>query len=200
MIPRQILVVTSIMLLILIGLGVYAYQLKRRAEDLRHHVTDSRPIAPPIAGPSEKITLIAASDNDGSLYRVTVSAPMPAERSARARQIVRTLLDFYSSSASPHRIPDRSDVNAVYIVSDNLAVVDMNAAFSDNHPSGVLVEELSIASIAQTLSANMPGIMKVKLLIDGHERPTLAGHAELKSVYDVASMNSFVNTDSGTKP
>ncbi len=200
MIPRQIAVATSIMLLILIGLGIYAFQLKRRAEQLQHHVTDGRPIAPPVAGPSERITLIAASDNDGSLYRVTVSAPMPAERSARARQIVRTLLDFYSNPVSPHRVPDRSDVNAVYIVGDNLAVVDMNSAFSDNHPSGVLVEELSIASIAQTLSANMPGIIRVKLLVDGHERPTLAGHADLKTVYAVANLNSFVNTDSPTKP
>ncbi len=194
MIPRQIVIATSIMLLVLIGLAVYAYQLKLRAERLQHHVTDGRPIAPPVSGPTEPVTLIAASDNDGNLYKVSVSAPMPVERSARARQIVRTLLDFYSNPASPHHVPERSDVNAVYIVGDNLAVVDMNAAFADTHASGILVEQLSVASIAQTLSANMPSIGRVKLLVDGHERATLAGHADIKSVYDVAALNPFVNT------
>lgn len=194
MIPRQIIVATSVLLLTLVGLGVYALRLKKHAEKLQHNATDSRPIGPPVSGPTEKVTLLAASDSDGSLQRVNLMVPMPPERSARARQIVHTLFDYYATTSAPHTVPERSDVNAVYFVGDNLAVVDVNAAFADNHPSGILVEQLSIASIAETLSANMPTVLKIKLLVDGKERDTLAGHADLKEIYDVASFNSFVKT------
>ena len=57
------------------------------------------------------------------------------------------------------------------------------AAFADSHPSGVLVEELTIASIVDTLNANDPQITRVKILVDGKERETLAGHADLRRFY-----------------
>jgi Sporulation and spore germination len=124
---------------------------------------------------------------------------MPPERSERARHIVRALLDFYATPSSHHPIAERSDVNAVYIVGDNLAVVDLNSAFADGHPSGILPEELSIASIAETLSANIPAITRVKLLIDGKERDTLSGHVDLNTVYDVSAFNAFVNPEPATQ-
>ena len=63
------------------------------------------------------------------------------------------------------------------------AVVDTNAAFADAHPSGVLAEELTIASMVNTLNANDPQITRVKILVDGKERDTLAGHADLRRFY-----------------
>lgn len=199
MIPRSILIATAVLLIALFGLGFYALHLKNRAEKLQSNTLDKRPIAPPVAGPTEQLTLFVARDDDGRLHRTTVPSPMPTDRSDRARHIVRVLLDYYATPSSPHPIPDRSDVNAVYLVGDNLAVVDLNSVFSENHPSGILPEELSIASIAETLSANIPTITRVKLLIDGKERDTLAGHADLRTIYDVSSLNAFVSTDSASR-
>jgi hypothetical protein len=54
------------------------------------------------------------------------------------------------------------------------------------------VEELTIASFVQTLSAAFPKVTQVKFLVDGKERETLAGHADLKGVYDVATVNPLV--------
>jgi hypothetical protein len=34
--------------------------------------------------------------------------------------------------------------------------------------------------------------LKVKILIDGKERDTLAGHADLSDFYDVTAMNQLV--------
>jgi hypothetical protein len=66
-----------------------------------------------------------------------------------------------------------------------VAVIDFNADLANGHRSGILVEELTIASVVQTLTANVPGITRVKFLVDGKERETLAGHADLTGVYDV---------------
>jgi hypothetical protein len=79
----------------------------------------------------------------------------------------------------------------VYLVDPGLAVIDINAAMADGHRSGVLVEELTIASLVQTLSANVPGILRVKVLVEGIQRDTLAGHADLTDFFDVSAVNQL---------
>jgi sporulation and spore germination protein len=71
-------------------------------------------------------------------------------------------------------------------------VIDTNDAFADGHRSGVLVEELTVASMVQTLAANIPGINRVKILVGGKERETLAGHADLTGFYDVSAVSQLV--------
>jgi len=56
----------------------------------------------------------------------------------------------------------------------------------------VLVEELTVASLVETLSTNIPGITRAKILVDGKERDTLAGHLDLTNVYDVAAFSQLV--------
>jgi len=56
-----------------------------------------------------------------------------------------------------------------------------------------LVEELTVGSLVETLSANLPGITRVKFLVDGKERDTLAGHADLSDVYDVSNVGQMVS-------
>ena len=72
-----------------------------------------------------------------------------------------------------------------------VAVIDLNAAFADGHRSGVLVEDLTVASLIHTISANIPGVLRVKILVDGKERETLAGHADLTDFYDVTAVNQL---------
>jgi hypothetical protein len=45
----------------------------------------------------------------------------------------------------------------------------------------------------QTLSANIPGIARVKILVDGKTRETLAGHADLSGIYDVSAINQLAS-------
>jgi hypothetical protein len=71
-------------------------------------------------------------------------------------------------------------------------VIDTNDAFADGHRSGVLVEELTVASMVQTVAANIPGINRVKILVGGQERETLAGHADLSCTYDVSAVSQLV--------
>ena len=68
-----------------------------------------------------------------------------------------------------------SEIRDVYLVDPGLAVIDVNDAFADGHRSGILVEELTVASLVQTLATGIPGINRVKILVGGRERETLAG-------------------------
>jgi hypothetical protein len=64
-----------------------------------------------------------------------------------------------------------------------LAVVNLRSSFVNQHPSGVEVESLTLLSIIGTLHANLPQIEQVRFLVDGTQRETLAGHADLMRTY-----------------
>jgi len=77
-----------------------------------------------------------------------------------------------------------ADIRSVYLVAPGLAVIDLNAAFADGHPSSVLAEDLTTLSLVETLSANLATVRRVKILVDGKERDTLAGHVDLHHFVD----------------
>lgn len=181
---------TKIALLILVAtvalMGWYALTLKRRAEQLPVRAADTRPVAPPVSGSAANVTLYVADDTDGMLHKRLTNIALPADPAERARQVLRALISAYLEKSSRHALATGADIDAVFLLKPNIAVVDANAEFADGHRSGILVEQLTVASIAQTLAANVPGIGKVKILVQGKERETLAGHADLSSFYDLS--------------
>ena len=181
---RPIVVMFIVLLLIAAGLGFYAYHLKSKvAADEQRLALQSQVVVPPSSGPTTLVTLYVASDQEGGLRRSQVNVALPQERSERARAILRSLLTTYLLPGSPHPIGAGSDVRDVFLLGSDTAVIDTNAGFADSHPSGVLAEELTIASMVSTLNANDPQITRVKILVDGKERDTLAGHADLRRFY-----------------
>jgi hypothetical protein len=64
-----------------------------------------------------------------------------------------------------------------------MAVVNLTSNFVAGHPSGLETETLTVLSICGTIHANLPRVTEVRFLVDGHERPTLAGHADLTRTY-----------------
>jgi hypothetical protein len=181
---------TKIALLILVvtvGLmGFYALSLKQRAEQLPVRSADTRPVAPPVSGNREQVTLFLADDRDGLLHKQVANIALPADPGERGRQVLRALISAYLEKNSRHVLATGADVVAVFMVKPNIAVVDTNAEFADGHRSGIMVEQLTIASIAETLAANVGGIGRMKILVQGKERETLAGHADLTSFYDLS--------------
>ncbi len=190
---RRILVMFALLAVIAVALGFYALHLKRKvARDAQTAAEEQLAMAPPGNGPPEPVTLYVAADSDGTLRKTQITVPLPTERSERDRAVLRALLAQYLKSSSPHPIGPGSDVREVYLMGDDAAIVDMNPAFADAHPSGVLAEELTVASIVVTLNANDSKIGRVKILVNGQERDTLAGHADLRRFYEAGNMGQVV--------
>jgi len=191
MIPRHLLIGIALMLAAALAMSAYVWRMRGRVAAVEP-TADTRPLAPPVSGPMESVTLYVADDETGSLRVQGASIPLPSDRQQRAEELLRALLGIYLDKASPHALPPASEVRAIYLVDPGLAVIDLNAVFADAHRSGVLEEELTVTSLIQTLAANIPGILRVKILVDGKERASLAGHADLSNFYDVAAVNGFV--------
>lgn len=191
MIPRHFYIAVSIMLAAALGMSVYVWRMRGRAAATPVATADTRPVVAPVAGPTERVTLWVAYDDLGVMRAQSAEIPLPSVRQQRAEELVRALIALYLDKNSSHPLPSGSDVRSVYLVDPGLAVIDLNAALADGHRSGVLAEELTVASLVQTLSANIPGILKVKILVEGKQRETLAGHADLLEFISVAAVNQL---------
>lgn len=190
---RRILIVFAVLGMVAAALGYYALRLKARAAREAQAAAEQQvAVTPPGNGPAEPVTLYVASDSDGTLHRMQVSAVLPAERSERDRAVLRTLMAQYTKPESGHPVGAGSDIRQVYLMEDDAAVVDTNSSFAEAHPSGVLAEELTVASVVLTLNANDNKIQRVKILVNGQERDTLAGHADLRRFYLASNIGQVV--------
>jgi hypothetical protein len=191
MIPRHLFIAVAVMVAVALGMSFYAWRM-RGVVHRTEVPANTQPVAPPPAGPSEQVTLYVAYDDAEVLRPRVVRIPLPAGRQERAEELLQALVDLYLDKSSPHVLGPGSEIRGVYLVDPGLAVVDLNAAFANGHRSGVLIEELTIASLVGSLSANIPGITRIKVLVDGKERETLAGHVDLTNFYDVAAVTQLV--------
>ncbi len=193
MIPRNLVITVVLMLVVAVAMGVYLARMRHRATQIGAASASARPVAPPVSGPAEQVTLFVAYDDPGMLRAQSVKLRLSAGRQERMQDLLRALIGVYLDKDSPHRLAPGSDIRDAYLVDPGLAVIDLNAAFANGHQSGVLVEELTVASFIETLSANVPGITRVKFLVDGKLRETLAGHADLSQFYDVATAGEMLS-------
>ena len=192
MIPRHLIIGVAVLLAITLGMSIYVWRMRVRVDRNELSAANTQPVAPPVSGASEQVTLYVAYDETGVLRPKQVRIPLPSGRQERSTEMLRALLNLYLDKFSPHPLGAGAEIRDVYLVDPGLAVVDLNAAFADSHRSGVLVEELTVISLIQTLSANIPGITRVKFLVEGQERDTLAGHADLSNFYDVPAVTQVV--------
>ena len=193
MIPRHLLIAMAVLLVAVLGLSVYAWHMRKSAASAPLASVDTRPLAPPPSGPMERVVLFVAHDEDGTLHSESAQIPLPSGRQQRAEELLRALLSLYLDKSSPHVLGAGSEIRSVFLVDPGVAVIDVNGAFADSHRSGVLVEELTVASLIHTISANTPGLLKVKILVDGKQRDTLAGHADLSDFYDVTAVDQLAS-------
>ncbi|MGO9940203.1 MAG: GerMN domain-containing protein [Terracidiphilus sp.] len=195
MIPRYQKILFSVLLAAALIMAGVLWHLRQRAHQRLLAGEDSAPTKAPEVAPTERATLLVANDADGSLQVQARALPLPADPSARARVLLGELLDLYAAPDAAHPVTGgASGVAQVFLMpvsgsrneqssGDELAVVNLTGAFAASHPSGLETETLTVLSICGTLRANLPRVTEVRFLVDGQERPNLAGHADLTRTY-----------------
>jgi Sporulation and spore germination len=190
-IPRHFQITIGLVLLAILISGVVIIRITHKEEAMTMQGAEAAPVAPAVGGKQEQIQVLVAYDDDQALRWRAVEVFLPADRGLRAKETLRCVLAQYQQSPSPHPLPRSADIKDVYFLNNETVIVDTTASFADGHPSGILLEQLTLASLIETLTANVPGISKVKFLVDGKERETLAGHADLMSFYQAAATHEL---------
>jgi hypothetical protein len=191
-IPRYQKILFVILLIAAIGMGLKLWQLRDRAHKRLLIGQTVAPTAAPVVAPAEQATLVVANDLDNSLVPQVHSLPLPADPGARARAVLGKLLELYAAPESTHHVTGgAASIAQVFLLraqgaknpGDQLAVVNLTGTFAASHPAGLETESLTVLSICATLRSNLPNVTEVRFLVDGVERPTLAGHADLTRTY-----------------
>ena len=77
-------------------------------------------------------------------------------------------------------IPEGTLVRAVYLTDRGDAFVNLSREICSRHSGGSLGELLTIYTIVNAVTVNVPTIRAVQILIEGREVDTLAGHVDLR--------------------
>jgi spore germination protein GerM len=186
-IPRSLVITVAAMLVVVVAMGTYLRRM-RRQESALHSAANLQPVAPPPSGPTETVTLYIADDASGALRAQSAQIPLPGGRQQRAEELLRALLRIYQQPGASHPLASTADIRSIYLVAPGAAVIDLNNAFADQHRSGILDEQLTVNSLVETLAVNVPGVTRVRILVEGNARETLAGHADLTDFFDASTI------------
>lgn len=204
MIPRYQRIVFYSLAIAILLMAAFTIRERQKAHNRVTASNDALPYIEPVNAQTESVTLDLANDADGSIISALRDTALPKEPSVRARALLERLFAEYSLPDSPHPLKAGQVVDDVFLLkpspnsSNLLAVVNLRGAFVDAHPSGIVVETLTIQSIIGTLSVNLPQITQIRFLVDGQPRETLAGHADLTHTY--AAIDTSATMLQPTKP
>ncbi|PYR39401.1 MAG: hypothetical protein DMF93_14335, partial [Acidobacteria bacterium] len=77
-------------------------------------------------------------------------------------------------------VPRGTALRAVFLTQAGEAYVDLSREVMAAHPGGTLNELLTVYTIVNALTVNLPAVTSVQLLVDGKEIDTLSGHVDLR--------------------
>lgn len=139
------------------------------------------PFSPsPVADTMRRVVHLYFSEPDHSgLTAETRELPDPGNPSELGKNIVQALIDGPEGKGE-RTLPASAVVRNVFVADDGTAYVDFDGKAAADHPGGVETELISIYSVVNSLVLNLEEISAVKLLIEGRESETLAGHVDLR--------------------
>lgn len=130
-----------------------------------------------------KVRLFYLDAEGTRLTSLEREVPYEAQVVAQARQIIEAQLAPPTGSADTaptSAIPAGTTLRALFVTDTGTAFVDLSREVASAHPGGTTNELLTIYTVVQALTTNLPAITSVQLLVDGKEVDTLAGHVDIK--------------------
>jgi hypothetical protein len=177
------LIAVLVLLAACIALAGYLVHLKRLSDQRQQRLAQVSPIEAPPQANTRTATLIVADDSSGKLVPRKAELAAGSDVGEQIRSELRALFTIYRAPDSPHGFSKEADIRDVYVLGSDAVVIDTNAAFAAAYPNNARREELTIESMVRTIAANHPEIRRVKMLVDGRERDTMAGNVSLREFF-----------------
>jgi spore germination protein GerM len=118
----------------------------------------------------------------GTVDETDVDMKLSADPVERGKQLLTALIAGPPDPAK-RTLPPGTGLLEFYLLQEGTAVADFSNVISTDMPSGIQSEQVAVESIADTLAANIPNLRRLKILIDGQETKTLAGHIDLTGYF-----------------
>ena len=144
---------------------------------------------PPASGRKIKAHLYYVGDDGLTLTSVERDIALGESTLEQARLLVAAQI---APVAEPtvSAIPAGTTLRAVFLGDHGEAFVDLSREVATAHPGGTMNELLTVYTIVNALTENLPAVTSVQILVDGKEVETLAGHIDLRR--PIAKNSEFV--------
>ena len=126
-----------------------------------------------------KVFIKAVEMDNGRLFNLQTTIYQSKDRTNQMRQVLAAFLNGPRSGKDQVPVPEGLKLNEFYFTSSNVAVVDVSTAQIKPGDFGFYEEVLFIRGLIESLSQNFYEIKQVKVLVDGQDATTLAGHYAL---------------------
>lgn len=143
--------------------------------------TPSAPAQAPAQAETRKIkaTLYFVSPGGLRLVAIETEVPFGEGLAEQARRIVEAQIgEAPTPYAAP--FPAGTTMRALFLTDRGDVFVDLSREASTRHPGGSLAETLTVYALVNALTANLPAVSRVQILVEGQEVDTLAGHIDLR--------------------
>ena len=161
------------------GLTVSLERVMRPAQRLPQ---EGPPAAASGATPVRHITATLFLGASDAQHLIAVQREVPFGEGAveQGRQII--LAQIEAETEAPHLrvVPQGATLRSFYISERGEAFVDLGPEIVAAHPGGTTAEELTVYAIVNAVTANLPAVTTVQLLVGGKEVDTLAGHVDVR--------------------
>ena len=137
------------------------------------------PAATATPGQNIKAQLFYVADDGVSLTAVEREVPFGENAVEQAKAIIAAQIAPVEEPLVS-AIPAGTMMRALFITRGGEAYIDLSRELVGGHPGGSTNELLTIRTIVDALTVNLPAIKAVQLLVDGRELDTLAGHVDLR--------------------
>lgn len=133
----------------------------------------------PVAMRKIRATLFYVSEDGRSLVPMEREVAYGEGLPEQAKRIVEAELEPAPAPLAS-ALPAETKLRGLYVTERGEAYVDFSRELVTAHPGGSLNELLTVYTVVDALTVNLPAVRGVQLLVDGREVDTLAGHVDLR--------------------
>jgi hypothetical protein len=137
------------------------------------------PAPPPPPGRKIKARLFYVSDDGTRLTSIERDIAYGEGPLEQAREIISAQIAPVTEPLVS-AVPPGTTIRALFMTGNGDAYVDLSREVTASHTGGTLDEILTVYTIVNALTANLPAITSVQLLVEGKEVDTLSGHMDLR--------------------
>jgi len=177
---RRLLVIGGVTIVALAVIGLVLLRAPRLSSRATPRAAAApSPTVPPPPGRKIKARLFYVADDGMRLTGVERDIAYGAGATAQAREIIAAQV---APVVEPlvSAVPAGTALRAVFLTEGGEAYVDLSREVVSAHPGGTLNELLTVYTIVNALTVNLPAVTAVQVLVDGKEVETLAGHVDLR--------------------
>jgi hypothetical protein len=175
------LIIVILIIGALAGGGLFLWSRAGRAPAPEQGAPQHEAGTAPAARPGEPLAMALFLPVNGMLEQVPASIERQPELQLEAREAAAAVLAGGRSGQTP--VLRDLELRALYIDPAGTAYADLSAAGRTGIRSSAGDEFLAVYALVNTLMQNFADVRQVRLLVDGREAMTLAGHLDVSRAF-----------------